>query len=196
MADPPRDRDDDADKAGTLKRADLEHVLRAAGAITNERDFIVIGSQAVLGQFPEAPEALLVSAEVDLYPRDRPELADLVDGAIGELSFFHDEFGYYAQGVGPTTAVLPDGWEARLVTVCNENTRGVVGHCLEIHDLLASKYVAARDKDRRFCREAIVAGLPDRETLVRRIAELPIAAARRDAILRDVDRDLAALEDP
>lgn len=29
-----------------MKRADLEHVLRAASAITNERDFVVIGSQA------------------------------------------------------------------------------------------------------------------------------------------------------
>lgn len=38
-----------------MKRVDLEHVLRAASAITNERDFVVIGSQAVLGQFPDAP---------------------------------------------------------------------------------------------------------------------------------------------
>jgi hypothetical protein len=68
-----------------MKRSDLEHVLRAAGAITNQRDFIVIGSQSILGQFPDAPAALLVSDEVDLYPRDRPDLADLIDGAIGEL---------------------------------------------------------------------------------------------------------------
>ena len=90
-----------------MTRAALEHLLRAAAAITDERDFIVIGSQSILGQFPEAPAELLVSDELDIYPRDRPELADLIDGAIGELSFFHDEFGYYAQGVGPTTATLP-----------------------------------------------------------------------------------------
>lgn len=53
-----------------MRRVDLEHVLRAASAITNERDFIVIGSQAILGQFPDAPDELLVSAEVDIYPRD------------------------------------------------------------------------------------------------------------------------------
>ena len=63
----------------------------------------------------------------------------MIDGAIGELSFFHDEFGYYAQGVGPTTAVLPAGWEGRFVKVENENTRGAIGLCLEIHDLLAAK---------------------------------------------------------
>jgi len=64
-----------------LKRVDLEHVLRAASAITNEREFIVIGSQAILGQFPDAPAELLVSDEVDIYPRHRPDLADLIDAS-------------------------------------------------------------------------------------------------------------------
>ena len=31
-----------------MTRAALEHLLRAAAAITNEREFVVIGSQAVL----------------------------------------------------------------------------------------------------------------------------------------------------
>ena len=175
-----------------MRRVDLEHVLRAASAITNQRDFIVVGSQSILGQFPDAPAELLVSDEVDIYPRDRPDLADLIDGAIGELSFFHDEFGYYAQGVGPTTAILPAGWEARLVVVSNENTGGAVGHCLEIHDLLAAKYVAGRDKDRRFCGEAVRRGLVDRATLEERIAALPIAATRALTVLADVDGDFAA----
>jgi hypothetical protein len=52
-----------------MTRDAIEHLLRAAAALTNERDFIVIGSQAILGQFPQAPEALLVSIEADLYPR-------------------------------------------------------------------------------------------------------------------------------
>ncbi len=165
-----------------MKRVDLEHVLRAASAITNQRDFIVIGSQAILGQFPDAPEELLVSDEVDIYPRDRPDLADLIDGAIGELSFFHDEFGYYAQGVGPTTAVLPTGWEGRLIVVTNENTHGAVGHCLEIHDLLAAKYFATRDKDRRFCRDAVRRGLADQATLLERLAGLPVDDERKRAL--------------
>jgi hypothetical protein len=56
-----------------MDRAALEHLLRAASAISNEREFVVIGSQAVLGQFPDAPEALLVSLEADIYPRYAPE---------------------------------------------------------------------------------------------------------------------------
>ena len=96
-----------------MDRAALEHVLRAASAIANEREFIVIGSQSVLGQFPNAPESLLVSMEVDVYPRHAPEKSDLIDGAIGELSAFHATFGYYAHGVDETTATLPAGWEER-----------------------------------------------------------------------------------
>lgn len=179
-----------------MKRVDLEHVLGAASAITNQRDFIVIGSQSILGQFPDAPGELLVSDEVDIYPRDRPDLADLIDGAIGELSFFHDEFGYYAQGVGPTTAILPDGWEGRLVVVTNDNTRGAVGHCLEVHDLLAAKYVARREKDQRFCRDAIRRGLVVETVLLERIAALPIDEERRRIARSDARSDFAAPTGP
>ncbi len=88
-----------------MNRAALEHILRAASAITNEREFIVIGSQSILGQYPNAPDSLLVSIEADVYPRYAPERSDIVDGAIGELSQFHQTFGYYAHGVDQTTAV-------------------------------------------------------------------------------------------
>lgn len=115
-----------------MHRAALEHVLRAAAAVVNEREFVVIGSQSVLGQFPAAPPALLVSMEVDVYPRYAPEKSDILDGAIGELSNFHETFGYYAHGVDETTATLPEGWVDRLVPVRNDNTGGATGWCLEV----------------------------------------------------------------
>jgi len=136
-----------------MRRSDLEHLIRAAGRISGESELVVIGSQAVLGQFPDAPVALLASMEVDLYPLARPELADKVDGAIGEGSRFHQTYGYYAQGVGPETATLPAGWKRRLVRVENRNTGNAAGLCLEVHDLAISKYVAGRAKDREFTRE-------------------------------------------
>ena len=88
-----------------MTRGALEHLLRAAAALTNERDFVVIGSQAILGQFPTAADDLLVSVEADLYPRQAVSKSDLIDGAIGELSTFHETFGYYAHGVDDTTAI-------------------------------------------------------------------------------------------
>lgn len=37
-----------------MTRAQLEHVIRAAGTIADVADVVVIGSQAVLGEFPDA----------------------------------------------------------------------------------------------------------------------------------------------
>jgi len=165
-----------------MTRAQLEHLLRAAGDVCEEDELIVIGSQAILGQFPDAPEALRVSTEADLIPCRHPQRADLIDGTIGELSPFHETYGYYAQGVDETTATLPPGWRERTVTIRNENTRGITGRCLEVHDLLVSKLVAARDKDHRFARAAIAHGLVDASTLLDRLAATAIPPARRDAI--------------
>ena len=99
-----------------MKRSDLEHLIRASGAIADDDELIIIGSQSILGQFPDAPITLLVSMEADIFPKNKPTLSELVDGSIGEGSFFHEQYGYYAQGVGPETAVLPQGWEERLVS--------------------------------------------------------------------------------
>ena len=130
-----------------MTRLQLEHIIRTAGTIADDDDLIVIGSQSILGQFPAAPDEFLVSREADVYPRSHPERADLIDGSIGEGSPFESVYGYYAHGVGPETAVLPAGWEGRLVGVSNENTRFVRGWCLEVHDLAIAKLVAGRDKD-------------------------------------------------
>ena len=137
-----------------MKRHELEHILRAASAITNQPDIVVVGSQAVLGQFPNAAAELLASMEADVFPKDRPDLSIQIDGAIGERSLFHETFGYYAHGVDETTATLPAGWKERLVPIHNENTGGATGWCLEVHDLIVSKLVAGRDKDLLRARDA------------------------------------------
>jgi hypothetical protein len=133
-----------------MKRTDLEHIIRAAGGITGARQIVVIGSQAILASFPDAPPELTASQEADTYPLEAPEKADLIDGSIGEKSPFHDTFGYYAHGVGPETAVLPAKWKTRLVTVKNENTLGITGLCLSPVDLAVSKLAAGREKDMAF----------------------------------------------
>ena len=171
-----------------MKRIDLEHIIRAAGSITQDDEIIIIGSQAVLGQYPSAPEALLRSMEADIYPKNKRHLSDLVDGSIGELSPFHATFGYYAHGVGEETVVLPDGWEKRLIAIKNENTAGVTGWCLEIHDLIVSKYVAGRERDLEFAAEAIEQGLVQKQILRERTAALPVEGSVKDRILKIIRR--------
>jgi len=157
-----------------MNRLALEHVIRAASAIARDSNLIVFGSQAILGSFPDAPEALLVSTEVDVYPRTKPEGVDFIDGAIGEESSFHKTFGYYAHGVYPEVATLPAGWESRLVPVCNENTSGATGWCLEVHDLAISKLAAGREKDLDYIATLLRHELVKSDLLLHRLGESPI----------------------
>lgn len=166
-----------------MNRAALEHILRAAAAIADEREIVVVGSQAVLGQFPEAPAELLVSIEADVFPRGAPEKSILIDGAIGELSAFHQTFGYYAHGVDESTATLPAGWQERLVALRNENTGGATGWCLEIHDLAASKLAAGREKDSEFLRVLVRERMVNLATLRERCDRLPLPPERIAAML-------------
>jgi len=159
-----------------MTREQLEHLIRAAAVIADDDTIVVIGSQAVLGQFPDAPASMRVSMEADLFPLHHPERADVIDGSIGELSPFHETFGYYAQAVSEETARLPLGWKGRLVVVQNENTRGVKGLCLEVHDLLVAKIIAGREKDIAFLRAAAEHQIADAETLYQRLATVEAAS--------------------
>lgn len=168
-----------------MTRAQLEHLLRAAAAVVDDDEIVVIGSQAVLGQFPEAPAEMLVSMEADLFPRNHPERSELIDGSIGELSPFHDTFGYYAEGVSPNTAKLPQGWEQRLVVVPVGDVRG---YCLEIHDLVLAKLAAGREKDYDFGRAASRHAMIDGTALRERSVTMPIDEASRTRLRESIDR--------
>lgn len=156
-----------------MQRHELEHLIRAAGAITGADEIIVIGSQAILGAFPDASSLLLRSCEADVFTLRDPKDADLIDGSIGEGSPFHETFGYYAQGVWLDTAVLPDGWINRCVEIRNDNTRQVTARCLDPHDLAVSKLVAGREKDLGFLIEMTRSKMLDEITFLERINLLP-----------------------
>jgi len=165
-----------------MRRIELEHLIRAASAITNQYEIVIVGSQSILGAVPVPPASLAESMEADIYPLQRPDLADLIDGAIGEGSTFHDCFGYYAQGVGPETALLPEGWQGRLIRIQNSNTDLKVGFCLEPHDLAASKLAAGREKDWVFVAEMLKHRIVEGLTLLQRTEQLPLSIERRERI--------------
>jgi hypothetical protein len=156
-----------------VTRDQLEHAIRAACDVADDREVFVFGSQAILAEYPDAPEQLRASIEVDVQPKNRPEAVDQIDGSLGELSQFHQTHGFYVHGVSIEAATLPSGWEDRTVPVSDPvRTRGNVGHCLEAHDLAASKLAAYREKDRDFVRTLLVERLIDQEVLLDRIRNL------------------------
>lgn len=163
-----------------MRRAELEHIIRAASQVVGDDELIIVGSQAILGQFPDAPEEMLISREADIYPRNEPERADEIDGAMGDGSYFDATFGYYAHGVGPETAKAPAGWEKRLIPLRNANTDGATGWCLEIHDLVLAKCAAGRERDWEFAAQALSNELVEVAVLRRRAPQIPISAGRQE----------------
>jgi hypothetical protein len=180
-----------------VTREQLEHVVRAAAAVVRD-DLVVVGSQAILGEHPDAPASLLVSQEADVFPRTNPGAAIEIDGAIGDGSRFHETYGYYAHGVGPETATLPDGWEDRLVPVrvpdLPRRETYVTAWCLESHDLIVSKCAAARDRDWEYVETALAHRLVQLDVLRTRIADLSVDRAERDRVSAMLEGIAARME--
>jgi hypothetical protein len=152
-----------------MKRSQLVHVLRAASEISGEKSFVLVGSQAALLLIDEPADRLTLSDEIDLYPSLAPEKSDLIDGAIGALSRFHDEFGYHADGVSPETAVMPADWMSR---ASFHYFGDITAICPDLHDLCVSKCVAGRPKDAEFVSVLFRDRLVSLDVLIERIALL------------------------
>ena len=174
-----------------MNRTQLEHIIRAASEISADTEIVVIGSQSIHALDMTLPDIAYLSREADVYPRNHPDRADDVDGAIGELSPFHMTHGYYAHGVAPETAVLPKGWEDRLVPLTSPNTGGKTGLCLDVHDLVLSKYVAGREKDLVFNAAVIRHGCVAKKKLLSLLCSMPVDAALTYLIRSRIKADFA-----
>lgn len=162
-----------------MNRSEFELLLREAGALCRESDFIVFGSQAVLGWLEKPPRSLLVSFEADLYPRNHPAAAVLIRPRLGLNSPFYRKHGFYADSVTPELATFPDGWTDRLIPFSNKNTGGVTAWCVEIHDITVSKLAAGRPKDARYILALLRHELITVKTLRTRIDLLPSESDQR-----------------
>ena len=180
-----------------MRLDDLDHVVAAAAEATGQDEFVVIGSQAILGTYAEPPDSMLVSLEADIYPLHDPDAAADVDGALGDGSPFHLAFGYYAHGVGPETAKAPQGWQERLVRreipprVAAK--QAPVAWCLEVHDLVLSKCAAGRERDWEYARVALKAELVEPAVLLDRTRLLPIPTDARADVHTKLQSIISAL---
>lgn len=181
-----------------MKREELEHLVRASARICEEPIFVIVGSQAILGTYPEvSEEALIRSIEADLYPLYDPAKSVLLE-AIGWGSQFHETHGYYADGVDQNTAVLPEGWYDRVasVSVETDHKAHVTALCIEPHDVAISKLVAERDKDLEYVRAALSAGYIRVEILLERLGlTRQLNRARRERIAGLIERMTTAASD-
>jgi hypothetical protein len=168
-----------------MKKHQLDHVLRAAGRITGEKQFVIIGSQSLHGKYPDLPDDIDQSAEVDLIAKGNVARTEWLN-AIGQDSPFHEQFGYYADPVDDRTATLPAGWKGRLINLPPGDTNGVQGLCLDPHDLAIAKYVARGEKDLAFNRALAQRCLVTRERLLQLLEKTRVNETVRARIRSDI----------
>jgi hypothetical protein len=171
-----------------MKKQQVDHVLRAAGELTGERQFVIIGSQSLHGKYPDVADDILRSFEVDLIAKQNPNRTEWLN-FIGQDSPFHETHGYYADPVDENTATLPRGWKGRLVNLPPGDTQGVRGLCLDPHDLAIAKYVARREKDIVFNREMAKRGIVEKAQLLALLAKTPVDAQAQERIRGFIEGD-------
>ena len=129
-----------------------------------------------------------MSRELDLFASDvseavAEEIADLLEN-IGHLSVFDDTHGYYVDGIGPHTAVLPEDWRDRSRLYTPPSAPGVVALAPHPEDIATSKLYAGRDKDLDWVGAAYAAGFINLDRVAERIDRLPdLTETMRSAVL-------------
>lgn len=164
-----------------LRRSDIDHILRAAASLSGYSRFVMVGTGAVIATARHIPVVMMMTEEIDIYAEDASDIAlvsDLIDGSIGRYSLFHKTFGYYGDGVSPSTAVMPLDWRSRAVEYVTPDGLATAV-CPSANDIAIAKLTAWREKDQAWLREALRSGIAkaDRIAALLRTALSPNAPA-------------------
>lgn len=138
---------------------DLEKLFIRAKELTNHTEFVVIGSNSILGvpRDREIPPRMTMSNDVDAYTLNDPERVFALNSQLGQGSAFELKNGFYLDPVSPALPTLPQGWESRLFKV--ELKEGVILHFLDANDAAISKYARCEPRDREWLRAGLEAGI-------------------------------------
>ncbi len=162
-----------------MKRAELEHIIRACSAMTGHTQFVITGNLALLGLGADAPEELITSLTADLFCQGDPEATLIITKSLGESTLFDTTFGYCARGVNESAIILPEGWRERVIPIESSNTAGACGYCLEVHDLAVSRLAAHHDDDFTFLLGLLSHRLIDEGTLEERLESTEMSTSLR-----------------
>lgn len=174
-----------------MNHAKMIHILRVVATITNEKNFVLVGSASVLLTSRNIPLQMLNTNEIDVYCPDSTSEDDfsfLVE-SIGKGSQFDKTFSYYADGVSSKTAKMPADWETRARVVENLGISDVTVLVPDINDIAIAKMFAWREKDQ----EWLKAGVRSRIlTPLLMQTRLPLLAAH-DVPISELERRLQSV---
>ena len=170
-----------------LSIKDIEMLLLEASRLINHTEFVVIGSLSVLGALKEPPRAMVTSVDVDLYPKNDPGRAYDLMPLLGEGSDFNRQHSYYADAVSPNLPTLPDDWEDRLIPVRFES--GITAFFLSPNDTAVSKYTRGEERDRRWIRAGLEAGIVNLGSVEYHLLHTVMETAEKSLVRSRVEED-------
>jgi hypothetical protein len=185
---------------------DLQQTVRALAREFKTDTVFIIGSQAIMMSWPEAPPDMRTSPEIDAYPGNArvweieqagksdeapPEASEHIHGLFGEGSAFHVAHGFYIDGVDEGTARLPSGWNTRAIVKRLEvDGREVKAVAPSPEDIIVSKLARLDDKDKDFVTAYHRARPLDLQLIESRINDAaldPAIAERAIAFIRSLE---------
>jgi len=70
-----------------MNRLQLEHIIRAAGDIAGDDEIVILGSTAVLSQFPEVPEKIIHSMKDQIRMKIKADFPNIHTGEdVGQVA--------------------------------------------------------------------------------------------------------------
>ena len=175
-----------------MNRKKLAHIIRAVSVITEEKNFVVVGSASVLLTSKNIPAAMLNTYEVDVYApgtKDEDMFSDIVEGSIGKGSQFDLTYKYYADGVSSKTATMPTDWQIRARTAEGLGLDGIQVRVPDINDIAIAKMMAWREKDRDWLQAGVQVKILDPRKMRERLALLP----QTDVPAAEIERRMNAV---
>ena len=178
-----------------MRREDLRLLFARARDLCGEKDYVVLGSLAVLGYAGEVPPRMAASLDVDAFSRTDPGRIFELAPALGQGSLFEAEHGYYLDPISPLVATLPAGWDGRLSRVQLEPD--LAAWFLEPNDAAVSKYARMEPRDREWIRPGFQAGVLSLAVVEARFAQTAFVDAHESARARKaLDEDRRWLRAP
>lgn len=175
-----------------MKIAALQHLVRSACSLADDRTFLVLGSASLLASFPElgAADDLLASTyDADLCPEPFDELTGvMLDEALGESRAYFRRHGYHADILRASILeTLPAGWRGRLVAVpgCP------AASALDPHDLAAVKLLVGRPKDLTLVRQLHRSGRIAKEIVRERLEALDVPLEAKPRLVANFQSAMA-----
>lgn len=161
----------------------LMHLLQVVEALTQAEAVTVLGSAALLAEFPRlgepgGPIALTRDADLLVNPCDE-QLAGLVHEAVGEGSLFDQRHGYHADLLRPGIAgTLPNSWQSRTRLLASKS------RALSAQDVAAVKLRVGREKDLAVVAVLLRSGAVPRDAVLASLAEISMGEKEMHAALR------------